>query len=38
MSVSVLGEVERGQRLPDELMLDRMSNVLNISKSELLSK
>ncbi|WP_144451640.1 helix-turn-helix domain-containing protein [Halalkalibacter nanhaiisediminis] len=38
ISVSVLGEIERGQRLPSELMLEKMSNVLNISQLELLSK
>lgn len=34
MSVSVLGEVERGNRLPSELIIERMALVLNISKQE----
>ncbi|MFC0559616.1 helix-turn-helix domain-containing protein [Halalkalibacter alkalisediminis] len=35
MSVSVLGEVERGNRLPSEPILERMALILNISKQEL---
>ncbi|WP_227939077.1 helix-turn-helix domain-containing protein [Alkalihalobacillus deserti] len=35
ISVSVLGEVERGTRLPSESIVERMVSVLNISKQEL---
>ncbi|WP_084372484.1 helix-turn-helix domain-containing protein [Halalkalibacter krulwichiae] len=35
MSVSLLGEVERGNRLASEPAIERMATVLNISKEEL---
>ncbi|MCM3716659.1 helix-turn-helix domain-containing protein [Halalkalibacter oceani] len=38
ISVSVLGEVERGQRQPDEELLTQIVTVLQISRSELTSK
>jgi hypothetical protein len=37
MSVSVLGEVERGSRPASEPIVERMASVLNISKKELIS-
>ncbi|GAE37296.1 DNA-binding protein [Halalkalibacter akibai JCM 9157] len=37
MSVSVLGEVERGNRLPSEPVVERMATVLNISKQDFIS-
>ncbi|GAE28006.1 putative transcriptional regulator [Halalkalibacter wakoensis JCM 9140] len=36
MSVSVLGDIERGTRMPTDTMLDQMAKVLNISKFQLL--
>ncbi|MDT8862676.1 helix-turn-helix domain-containing protein [Alkalihalobacillus sp. MEB130] len=36
LSVSMLGEVERGNRLPNDTMLEQMARVLNISKFQLL--
>ncbi|KAA6443781.1 helix-turn-helix domain-containing protein [Bacillus swezeyi] len=35
MSVSVLGEVERGNRMPSESMLRDVANTLNITMEEL---
>jgi transcriptional regulator with XRE-family HTH domain len=35
MSVSVLGEVERGNRMPSESMLRDVANTLNITVDEL---
>ncbi|WP_081734274.1 helix-turn-helix domain-containing protein [Halalkalibacter akibai] len=37
VSVSVLGEVERGNRLPSEPVVERMATVLNISKQDFIS-
>lgn len=34
-SVSVLGEVERGIRKPDDLMIERICTVLEVSPEEL---
>ncbi|MCL7749241.1 MULTISPECIES: helix-turn-helix domain-containing protein [Halalkalibacter] len=36
MSVSVLGDIERGNRQPNDTMLEQMAKVLNISKFQLL--
>jgi transcriptional regulator with XRE-family HTH domain len=36
MSVSVLGEVERGNRPPTDSMIDKMVSVLNVSKGDLI--
>ncbi|KHF38305.1 helix-turn-helix domain-containing protein [Halalkalibacter okhensis] len=36
MSVSVLGDIERGNREPNDTMLEQMAKVLNISKYQLL--
>lgn len=38
ISVSVLGEVERGQRHPDEELLTQIVTVLQITRAELTSK
>ncbi|MCM3762557.1 helix-turn-helix transcriptional regulator [Alkalihalobacillus oceani] len=38
ISVSVLGEVERGQRQPDEELLTQIVTVLQITRAELTSK
>ncbi|MBP3953454.1 helix-turn-helix domain-containing protein [Bacillus suaedae] len=35
MSVSVLGDIERGNREPDEQILERIAVVLNISEFDL---
>ncbi|WP_456277115.1 helix-turn-helix domain-containing protein [Bacillus sp. AK128] len=35
ISVSVLGEVERGNRLPSQELLDNIASALNISLDEL---
>jgi transcriptional regulator with XRE-family HTH domain len=37
-SVSIVGEVERGTRLPDDIFLSRTSEVLGISIEELTPK
>ncbi|WP_096203221.1 helix-turn-helix domain-containing protein [Bacillus sp. FJAT-45350] len=37
VSVSVLGEIERGNRVPKEELVDQIVSVLNISREELLS-
>ncbi|WP_102029550.1 helix-turn-helix domain-containing protein [Salirhabdus sp. Marseille-P4669] len=37
-SVSIVGEVERGTRLPDETFIRRTSEVLNITQEELKPK
>ncbi|BAB03815.1 helix-turn-helix transcriptional regulator [Halalkalibacterium halodurans] len=36
VSVSVLGEVERGTRTPNRQLIERVVSVLNISEDELL--
>ncbi|WP_332697295.1 helix-turn-helix domain-containing protein [Halalkalibacter lacteus] len=36
MSVSVLGEVERGNRHPTDSMIEKMTSVLHVPKSELI--
>jgi transcriptional regulator with XRE-family HTH domain len=38
ISVSVLGEVERGNRLPSEDFLDEVASALNVSLKELTPK
>ncbi|ADC49733.1 putative transcriptional regulator [Alkalihalophilus pseudofirmus OF4] len=38
ISVSVLGEVERGSREPDEKMLKKVTSVLNITKQDLIQR
>ncbi|MDV2686784.1 helix-turn-helix transcriptional regulator [Alkalihalophilus sp. As8PL] len=38
ISVSVLGEVERGSRLPDEKMLEKVTSILNITKQDLIKR
>ncbi|WP_100374409.1 helix-turn-helix domain-containing protein [Bacillus sp. FJAT-45037] len=38
MSVSVLGEIERGNRQPDEQILARVTEVLNITRQDLIEK
>lgn len=35
VSVSVLGEIERGSRMPTEPFLDEVSNLLGVSRDEL---
>ncbi|MBM7704886.1 helix-turn-helix domain-containing protein [Metabacillus iocasae] len=35
VSVSVLGEIERGNRIPEEKLLYQISDVLNVSVQEL---
>jgi transcriptional regulator with XRE-family HTH domain len=35
ISVSVLGEIERGNRMPDEKFLDKVGQALNITIEEL---
>jgi transcriptional regulator with XRE-family HTH domain len=35
VSVSVLGEVERGNRMPDDELITIITNTLNITKEEL---
>ncbi|WP_181351190.1 helix-turn-helix domain-containing protein [Thalassobacillus sp. CUG 92003] len=38
VSVSVLGELERGSRLPDGPVLDKIAHQLNVTLEELMSK
>ncbi|MBS4210827.1 helix-turn-helix transcriptional regulator [Bacillus sp. FJAT-50079] len=38
VSVSVLGEIERGNRMPAEHILDKISNSLDITMKELTPK
>ncbi len=38
ISVSILGEIERGNRMPDEDMIQKVSQTLNISLEELTPK
>jgi len=35
VSVSVLGEIERGNRMPSQEMIEKITDVLNISRNEL---
>lgn len=35
ISVSVLGEVERGNRLPNDQFIQEVANALNVTKEEL---
>ncbi|WP_088105908.1 helix-turn-helix domain-containing protein [Halalkalibacter urbisdiaboli] len=35
VSVSVLGEIERGSREPDDHLIDRMTTVLQVSRNEM---
>ncbi|QOY37490.1 helix-turn-helix domain-containing protein [Anaerobacillus isosaccharinicus] len=35
VSVSVLGEIERGNRIPSEDMINQISLVLNVAKEDL---
>ena len=35
ISVSVLGEIERGNRMPTDVLVDQIAIVLHISKNEL---
>jgi transcriptional regulator with XRE-family HTH domain len=35
VSISVIGEIERGNRLPETQLIEQISDLLNISKSEL---
>jgi transcriptional regulator with XRE-family HTH domain len=35
VSVSIIGEIERGNRLPDDVLLIQIGQVLNISLEEL---
>lgn len=37
ISVSVLGEIERGSRQPSEQLIDQIANVLNIARDDLKS-
>ena len=37
VSVSVLGAIERGNRMPDGKLLEKMAKVLEVGKDELLS-
>ncbi|WP_100405960.1 helix-turn-helix domain-containing protein [Bacillus solitudinis] len=38
VSVSVLGEIERGVRDPDDHLIDRITNVLKVSRNEMTYK
>ncbi|KAA9011983.1 helix-turn-helix domain-containing protein [Niallia endozanthoxylica] len=35
VSVSVLGEIERGNRMPSQEIIEKITDVLNISRNEL---
>ncbi len=35
VSISVIGEIERGNRVPERQLIEQMSDLLNISKNEL---
>ncbi|WP_338450490.1 helix-turn-helix transcriptional regulator [Niallia oryzisoli] len=35
VSVSVLGEIERGNRMPSQEIIEKIANALNISRNEL---
>jgi transcriptional regulator with XRE-family HTH domain len=35
VSVSVLGEIERGNRIPSEDLINQISSVLNVAKEDL---
>ena len=37
VSVSVLGEIERGNRVPSEELIEKISIILNVRKEELTS-
>ncbi|OIJ14437.1 transcriptional regulator [Anaerobacillus arseniciselenatis] len=37
VSVSVLGEIERGNRVPSEELIEQISIILNVRKEELTS-
>jgi transcriptional regulator with XRE-family HTH domain len=37
ISVSVLGEIERGNRVPSDELIDQISVILNIAKEDLTS-
>lgn len=38
ISVSILGEIERGNRMPNQELLSKVANVLNITVEELSPK
>ncbi|GAF66486.1 helix-turn-helix domain-containing protein [Alkalihalobacillus trypoxylicola] len=38
ISVSVLGEIERGNRIPDDYLIERIVTTLNISRNDIMTE